>query len=57
LIYLNHVEHGGETQFPRLNITVTPVANAALIFNDCARGRLCDTVGGSGEGITGKGRA
>lgn len=35
LIYLNEVQFGGETSFPLLNITVTPVPYAALIFNDC----------------------
>ena len=35
LIYLNHVDAGGETAFPRLNLTVTPVAYAALVFNNC----------------------
>ena len=31
LIYLNHVEGGGETSFPRLNITITPKAYLSLI--------------------------
>ena len=35
LIYLNAVEEGGETAFPRLNLTIAPVAYAALIFNNC----------------------
>ena len=35
LIYLNRVEAGGETAFPRLNITVSPTAYAALVFNNC----------------------
>jgi len=35
LIYLNEVEEGGDTAFPRLNISVTPVAYAALVFNNC----------------------
>jgi prolyl 4-hydroxylase len=35
LIYLNRVEEGGETTFPKLNITVSPTAYAALVFNNC----------------------
>ena len=35
LIYLNQVEGGGETSFPRLNITITPKAYSALVFNNC----------------------
>ena len=34
LIYLNDVDEGGETGFPRLNISVTPTAYSALAFND-----------------------
>ena len=34
LIYLNDVDEGGETGFPRLNISVTPTAYSALVFND-----------------------
>ena len=34
LIYLNEVESGGETTFPMLNLTVTPTAYAALVFNN-----------------------
>ena len=34
LIYLNDVASGGETAFPRLNLTVTPYAFAALVFNN-----------------------
>jgi len=32
LIYLNHVEHGGSTCFPKLNLNVKPVKGTALIF-------------------------
>ena len=35
LIYLNDVEGGGETSFPKLNITLNPVAYSALVFNNC----------------------
>ena len=35
LIYLNDVEEGGATTFPRLNISVTPTAYSVLIFNNC----------------------
>ena len=34
LIYLNEVEGGGETGFPKLNLTITPVRYAALVFNN-----------------------
>ena len=34
LIYLNAVEAGGETAFPRLNLTVMPHAYSALVFNN-----------------------
>ena len=29
------VEGGGETSFPKLNITLNPVAYSALVFNNC----------------------
>jgi len=36
LVYLNAVEgEGGETTFPLLNLSITPVAYAALVFNNC----------------------
>ena len=35
LIYLNAPEAGGETAFPRLNLTISPVAYTALVFNNC----------------------
>ena len=35
LIYLNDVEAGGETAFPRLNLTISPTAYTALVFNNC----------------------
>ena len=35
LVYLNEVEEGGETAFPMLNLTVTPIKYAALVFNNC----------------------
>uniref|UniRef100_A0A7S0Q0X4 Fe2OG dioxygenase domain-containing protein n=1 Tax=Coccolithus braarudii TaxID=221442 RepID=A0A7S0Q0X4_9EUKA len=35
LIYLNHVEAGGQTRFPALNLTVETAAFAALLFNNC----------------------
>jgi prolyl 4-hydroxylase len=35
LIYLNEPEAGGETAFPRLNLTVAPRAFTALVFNNC----------------------
>ena len=34
LVYLNDVEAGGETAFPRLNLTVSPIKYAALVFNN-----------------------
>lgn len=34
LIYLNAPEAGGDTAFPRLNITVRPTPYAALVFNN-----------------------
>ena len=36
LVYLNNVEGGGgETRFPRLNVSVAPRAYSALLFNNC----------------------
>ena len=37
LAYLNHVpeEQGGFTVFPKLNLRMSPTANAAIVFNDC----------------------
>ena len=36
LIYLNSVpDGGGQTRFPRLNISVDTMAHAALLFNNC----------------------
>jgi prolyl 4-hydroxylase len=34
LIYLNTVEAGGETRFPKLNISVKPIAGRALYFRN-----------------------
>ena len=33
-VYLNEPEEGGETAFPRLNISVRPTAYSALVFNN-----------------------
>ena len=37
LVYLNDVpdEWGGHTTFPKLDLKLSPVANAAITFNDC----------------------
>ena len=37
LVYLNSVpdEWGGWTTFPKLNVKMSPQANAAIVFNDC----------------------
>jgi prolyl 4-hydroxylase len=36
LVYLNDVDGGGgETTFPRLNLTITPKRFSALVFNNC----------------------
>ena len=36
LVYLNQVEgEGGETTFPRLNLTMNPTPRSALVFNNC----------------------
>lgn len=32
LIYLNHIDAGGATVFPRLNLTVEPIKNSAIIW-------------------------
>jgi len=37
LIYLSDVAAGGDTNFPRLNITVPPTPLAALVFDNCLR--------------------
>jgi prolyl 4-hydroxylase len=34
MVYLNDVEEGGETDFPHLGITVTPVTGLVLIWNN-----------------------
>ena len=34
LIYLNEVDEGGATAFPRLNLTIDPTAYSALVFNN-----------------------
>jgi prolyl 4-hydroxylase len=37
LVYLNSVppEHEGFTTFPKLNLSVSPIAHDAVVFNDC----------------------
>jgi prolyl 4-hydroxylase len=37
LVYLNTVpeEYGGHTAFPKLGLQVSPLANSAIVFNDC----------------------
>ena len=37
LVYLNAVPdaYGGHTAFPRLQLALSPVAHAAVVFNDC----------------------
>ena len=37
LVYLNSVpdERGGHTEFPRLNLLLSPLAHSAIVFNDC----------------------
>jgi len=38
MAYLNDVEEGGETEFPRLGLAVTPQAGALLIWNNATPG-------------------
>lgn len=38
LCYLNEVESGGETHFPKLNIKVEPALGRLLIFENCKSG-------------------
>lgn len=35
IMYLNNTEEGGETIFPKLNISVKPVKGGALLFYNC----------------------
>ena len=35
LAYLNDVEEGGETSFPKINKTITPKAGKIVVFHDC----------------------
>jgi prolyl 4-hydroxylase len=37
LVYLTSVpqEYGGRTTFPKLGVSVAPVAHTALVFNNC----------------------
>ncbi|MEO6093543.1 MAG: 2OG-Fe(II) oxygenase [Novosphingobium sp.] len=34
MVYLNDVDEGGETQFPKLEISITPQAGALLVWNN-----------------------
>ncbi|HWK54791.1 MAG TPA: 2OG-Fe(II) oxygenase [Hyphomicrobiales bacterium] len=38
LLYLNHVEGGGATAFPKLELRVNPVAGNLLLFHNCLPG-------------------
>ncbi|OZI11829.1 2OG-Fe(II) oxygenase [Bacillaceae bacterium SAS-127] len=38
LLYLNNVDSGGATLFPRLNISVTPSEGRLLVFENCTKG-------------------
>lgn len=38
LLYLNHVEAGGATGFPKLNIDVSPLPGNLLVFHNCYPG-------------------
>lgn len=38
LVYLNDVEEGGHTSFPKLNINVTPEKGKLLVFHNCYEG-------------------
>ncbi|HRI11016.1 MAG TPA: 2OG-Fe(II) oxygenase [Nannocystaceae bacterium] len=38
LVYLNEVEAGGETAFPRLGLRVSPRPGTLLIFHNCVEG-------------------
>jgi prolyl 4-hydroxylase len=43
LVYLNHVDEGGETYFPKLNLSQRPQALSMLVFtNTNAKGNLPD---------------
>lgn len=42
LLYLNHVEAGGSTVFPRLNLTVLPIENSAVVWYNIKRNGLSD---------------
>lgn len=35
LVYLNDVEEGGGTNFPKKNIVVKPTIGSMLVFNNC----------------------
>jgi hypothetical protein len=37
-MYLNTVTAGGATHFPRLNLTIAPVAGTAVVFFPCTTG-------------------
>ena len=38
LVYLNDVDEGGETSFPKINKSVTPEQGKMVIFHDCYKG-------------------
>ena len=40
MIYLNHVEAGGYTVFPELNVRIPPVKNAAAFWYNLKRSVL-----------------
>lgn len=42
LLYLNHVEAGGSTVFPRLNVTVLPIKKSAVVWYNIKRNGFSD---------------
>lgn len=42
LMYLNHVEAGGSTVFPKLNVTVTPIERSAVVWFNIRHNGLSD---------------
>ena len=38
LVYLNDVDEGGETSFPKINKSVTPEQGKMVVFHDCYKG-------------------
>ncbi len=42
-MYLNSVEEGGETEFPKLNISIKPVKNNAILWNSVISNNIDET--------------